>query len=125
ENLVDSASAVLDRVGQQFADTVGAQSGRAEAMASQAAASAAQLGALGQAFQEGTQQLTASHEQLVQGLQRVEEAIGQSLSRSDEQLAYYVAQAREVIDLSISAQQGIVEDLRRLRGPVKAVAGTA
>lgn len=42
--------------------------------------------------------------------------IGQSMSRSDEQLAYYVAQAREVIDLSISAQQGIVEDLRRLHG---------
>ena len=69
--------------------------------------------------------LAASHEQLVQGLKRVEEAIGQSLTRSDEQLAYYVAQAREVIDLSISAQQGIVEDLRRLRGPVKATAGAA
>jgi hypothetical protein len=94
-------------------------------MAEQAAASAAQLGALGEAFQAGTGQLAASHEQLVQGLKRVEEAIGQSLTRSDEQLAYYVAQAREVIDLSISAQQGIVEDLRRLRGPVKATAGVA
>ena len=125
ENLVGSASSVLERVGQQFADTVGAQSGRAEAMADQAAASAAQLGALGEAFQAGTGQLAASHEQLVQGLKRVEEAIGQSLTRSDEQLAYYVAQAREVIDLSISAQQGIVEDLRRLRGPVKATAGAA
>ena len=38
------------------------------------------------------------------------------MARSDEQLAYYVAQAREVIDLSISAQQGIVEDMRLLRG---------
>jgi hypothetical protein len=53
----------------------------------------------------------------VHSLQSVEGAIGQSLARSDEQLAYYVAQAREVIDLSISAQQGIVEDLRKLRGP--------
>jgi hypothetical protein len=62
----------------------------------------------------------------VQNLQKVENAIGQSLARSDEQLAYYVAQAREVIDLSISAQQGIIEDLRRLRGPVaKASAGVA
>jgi len=48
-------------------------------------------------------------------LQRVESAIAQSMSRSDEQLAYYVAQAREVIDLSLSAQQSIVEDLRQLR----------
>ena len=34
--------------------------------------------------------------------QRIEGAIGQSMSRSDEQLAYYVAQAREVIDLSLA-----------------------
>jgi Domain of unknown function (DUF802) len=123
EHLVGSATGVLDRVGQQFADTVGAQAGRAEAMAEQAATSAAQLASLGEAFQQGTQELAASHEQLVQSLQRVEGAIGQSLARSDEQLAYYVAQAREVIDLSISAQQGIVEDLRKLRGPAKAAAG--
>ena len=126
EHLVGSATGVLDRVGQQFADTVGAQAGRAEAMAEQAATSAAQLASLGEAFQLGTLQLAASHEQLVQNLQKVESAIGQSLARSDEQLAYYVAQAREVIDLSISAQQGIIEDLRRLRGPVaKASAGVA
>jgi Domain of unknown function (DUF802) len=129
EHLVDSATGVLDRVGQQFADTVGAQTGRAEAMAQQAATSAAQLASLGDAFQQGTQQLAASHQQLVHSLQSVEGAIGQSLARSDEQLAYYVAQAREVIDLSISAQQGIVEDLRQLRGAVrgtaKATAGAA
>ena len=115
EHLVGSATEVLNRVGQQFADTVGAQAGRAEAMAEQAATSAAQLASLGEAFQQGTAQLATSHEQLVQSLQRVEGAIGESLARSDEQLAYYVAQAREVIDLSISAQQGIVEDLRQLK----------
>ncbi|MEZ5646781.1 MAG: DUF802 domain-containing protein [Burkholderiaceae bacterium] len=132
EDLVGSATTVLDRVGQQFADTVGAQAGRAEAMAAQAAASAAQLASLGEAFQQGTCQLTDSHDQLVRSLQGVEGAIGQSMERSDEQLAYYVAQAREVIDLSISAQQGIIEDLRQLRGPKpadkavdKASAGTA
>jgi hypothetical protein len=117
ENLVGSATTVLDQVGQRFADTVGAQASRAEAMAEQAATSASQLASLGEAFQQGAGQLAASHEQLVHSLQRVEGAIGQSLARSDEQLAYYVAQAREVIDLSISAQQGIVEDLRQLRGP--------
>jgi hypothetical protein len=47
------------------------------------------------------------------------------MSRSDEQLAYYVAQAREVIDLSISAQQGIVEDLRRLHGKAASPQGVA
>ena len=47
------------------------------------------------------------------------------MQRSDEQLAYYVAQAREVIDLSISSQQGIVEDLRRLRSDQKRTAESA
>ncbi len=119
DNLVGSATGVLNRVGQQFANTVGAQTGRAEAMAEQAANSAAQLAGLGEAFQQGTNQLATSHEQLVHSLQQVEGAIGQSRARSDEQLAYYVAQAREVIDLSISAQQGIVEDLRQLRGSLR------
>ncbi|HET6787457.1 MAG TPA: hypothetical protein VFH49_05825, partial [Aquabacterium sp.] len=58
----------------------------------------------------------ASNEKLMDSLQRIEAAIGQSMARSDEQLAYYVAQAREVIDLSITSQQGIVDDLRRLHG---------
>jgi hypothetical protein len=47
------------------------------------------------------------------------------MQRSDEQLAYYVAQAREVIDLSISSQQGIVEDLRRLRSDQTSTAESA
>jgi hypothetical protein len=124
EQLVASAASVLDRVGQQFSDTVGAQAGRAEAMAEQAATSAAQLASLGQAFEKGAQQLAASHEELVQSLHGVQTAIDQSRSRSDEQLAYYVAQAREVIDLSISAQQGIIEDLRGLKTAVRATAGS-
>jgi hypothetical protein len=37
-----------------------------------------------------------------------------SMARSDDQLAYYVAQAREVIDLSITSQKDIVEELRQL-----------
>ena len=38
------------------------------------------------------------------------------MARSDDQLAYYVAQAREVIDLSLMSQKEIVEELRQLPG---------
>ena len=110
-----SATDVLNRTGEQFAHTMGAQASRAEEQATHMASSATELAALGEAFQQGVQQFSSANEKLVEGLQRVEAAMGQSLARSDEQLAYYVAQAREVIDLSISAQQGIVEDLRHLR----------
>jgi len=115
ETLVASATEVLNRTGEQFAQTMGAQAGRAEEQAAHMASSGAELAALAEAFQQGVQLFSSTNEKLVEGLQRVEGAIGQSMARSDEQLAYYVAQAREVIDLSISAQQGIVEDLRHLR----------
>lgn len=117
ESLVASAGAVLDRVGRQFAETVGAQAVRAEDVAAQVNGSAIELASLGEAFGHGVQLFSGTSEKLIESLQRIESAVSQSMARSDEQLAYYVAQAREVIDLSISAQHGIVEDLRRLRGP--------
>jgi len=123
ESLVVSATAVLDQVGRQFSETLGAQTGRAEDAAALVAGSAIELASLGEAFHHGVQLFSATNEKLIDGLQRMEDAIGQSMTRSDEQLAYYVAQAREVIDLSISSQQGIVEDLRRLHGKPVALAG--
>ncbi len=87
----------------------------------QVQASAIELSSWGGAFEHGVQQFTASNQKLAEGLQLLEAALQQAMARSDEQLAYYVAQAREVIDLSITSQQGIVEDLRRLRAlPVAA-----
>lgn len=115
ESLVGSASAVLEQVGRQFADTVGAQAVRAEDVATQVSGSAIELARLGEAFGEGVQRFSTTNEKLIASLQGIESAVSQSITRSDEQLAYYVAQAREVIDLSITSQQGILEDLRRLR----------
>lgn len=114
DGLVHSAASVLQQAGQRFADALGAQAGKVDEVAARVAASAVELASLGEAFNHGVSLFSASNDKLVDNLQRIESAIGQSLSRSDEQLAYYVAQAREVIDLSISSQQGIVEDLRRL-----------
>jgi hypothetical protein len=78
--------------------------------------SATGLAQLGDTFGQGVQRFSDSNQALMQSLQAIQDTLAQSMARSDEQLAYYVAQAREVVDLSISAQQGIVEDLRRLRG---------
>ena len=125
ESLVTSASSVLDQVGRQFAETVGAQAHRADDVAAQVSGSAIELAALGEAFGHGVQLFAATNEKLIDSLQRIEAAVGQSMQRSDEQLAYCVAQAREVIDLSISSQQGIVEDLRRLRSDQKRTAESA
>ncbi len=125
DGLVSSATAVLTRAGERFADALGAQAGQVDEVAARVAASAVELGSLGEAFHHGVDLFNSSNEKLMDSLQRIESAIGQSLSRSDEQLAYYVTQAREVIDLSISAQQGIVEDLRRLHTQAPASAAVA
>jgi hypothetical protein len=116
ETLVASAGSLFDRAGQQFAHTLDAHAGAAGAVAAQVTGSALELASLGEAFGAGVQQFQASNEKLVETLQRIEASLQRSTARSDEQLAYYVAQAREVIDLSIASQQGLVDHLRQLQG---------
>jgi hypothetical protein len=125
ESLVASASGVLEQAGRQFSEALGAQAAPVQDVAAHVSASALELASLGEAFGHGVQLFSATSEQLVSSLQRMEGAIQQSMARSDEQLGYYVAQAREVIDLSIGSQQGIVEDLRRLHSQQAALAAGA
>ena len=111
-----SSADLLERVGERFGTQLEAQAGRLEAVAAQVTGSAVEVASLGEAFGAAVQQFAASNDTLVAHLERVDATLGQSLARSDEQLAYYVAQAREVIDLSILSQQRVLEDLQRLAG---------
>jgi len=52
-------------------------------------------------------------------LQQIAGALDASLARSDEQLAYYVAQAKEVVELSVLSQQQIIADMQQLAGRSK------
>ncbi|MDE2076817.1 MAG: hypothetical protein KGI91_07065 [Burkholderiales bacterium] len=112
--LVASASSVMEQAAHRFSEALGGQTDKVDDVAAHVSASAVELASLGEAFGQGVRQFQATNEKLIDSLQRIDGAIQQSLSRSDEQLAYYVAQAREVIDLSIASQQGILEDLRHL-----------
>ena len=125
EALVAAASSVLAQAGERFAQTLEAQSGRAGEAATHVAASAVELASLGEAFGQAVAQFQAANEQLVDGLQRIEGSINRSTTRSDEQLAYYVAQAREVIDLSIASQQGLVDQVRQMQARPQALAEEA
>ncbi len=114
--LVAGAADALAVAAGRFTESLSGQTQQAEAVAAHAQASAIELASLGEAFQQGVAQFSSTHDKLVEGLQRVEAALRQTTARSDEQMAYYVAQAREVIDLSLASQQGIMDDLMRLRG---------
>ena len=114
--LVATSADVLDRVGTQFTNKVEAETGKLTDIAAQVTGSAIEVASLGEAFGAAVQLFSQSNESLVGHLQRIEAALDKSTTRSDEQLAYYVAQAREVIDLSIMSQKQIIEDLQQLAG---------
>jgi len=114
EGLTTTAISSLSRASQQHTETLAAQASKAVEVAAHVTGSAIELSSLGEAFQHGIERFSASNDKLTEGLQRIEDALQKSMTRSDDQLAYYVAQAREVIDLSIASQQGIVEDMRKL-----------
>ena len=84
------------------------------AAASQVSSSVIEAASMGEAFGVAVQLFSESNASLTNHLQRIEAALSKSTARSDEQLAYYVAQAREIVDLSISSQKQIVDDLRQL-----------
>jgi hypothetical protein len=113
--LVESSAALLQRVGGALAERVGTETSRLADVAAQVAGSAQEVGSLGEAFGAGVQRFGDASEALISTLQRIEASLTQTSARSDEQLAYYVAQAREIIDLSMLSQQQIVEDLQRLQ----------
>jgi hypothetical protein len=116
EAMVVSGSSVLQQAGAGFEQALQAQATTATSMAAQTTASAVELAALGEAFGRSMELFQASSGRLGDTLERIEASLVKSTARSDEQLAYYVAQAREVIDLSIASQQGVIDSLRRLHG---------
>lgn len=118
--LVASSGSVLERAGTRFSEQVEQAAATMGGVAAQITGGAIEVASLGEAFGFAVQRFGESSDQLVAQLQRIEGALDQSLARSDDQLAYYVAQAREIIDLSILSQKQIVDDLQQFsRGPAR------
>ncbi|WP_233869820.1 DUF802 domain-containing protein [Paraburkholderia adhaesiva] len=124
--LVGTSADLLERVGKRFTDRVESEVSQLDGIAAQVTSGAIEVASLGDAFGAAVQAFGESNDKLVAHLERIEGALDKSLTRSDEQLAYYVAQAREVIDLSMLSQRQIMEDLQQLadrRADVRAAAG--
>ncbi|MFD4837040.1 DUF802 domain-containing protein [Achromobacter sp. NPDC058515] len=112
--LVASSADMLERVGAQFTDKVDAETGKLTDVAALVTSSAVEVASLGESFGVAVQSFGESNDKLMAHLQRIEAALDKSIARGDEQLAYYVAQAREVVDLSMMSQKQIVENLQQL-----------
>lgn len=114
--LVHKSADVLERVGARFTDQARTESERLADAASQITGSAIEVASLGEAFGAAVHLFGESNAALIEHLQRIEAVLEKSITRSDEQLAYYVAQAKEVIDLSVMSQKQIIEELQHAAG---------
>lgn len=114
DSLVARSAAALDAAGSAFADNVANESAKLADVAAHVTSSAVDVASLSDAFGFAVQAFNDANDKLIAGLQRIEGALDKSMSKSDEQLAYYVAQAREIIDLSMTSQKVVLDELRRL-----------
>jgi hypothetical protein len=112
--LVASSAVSLTQAGEQFASKVDSEAAKLADIAAHVTGSAVEVSTLGETFGFAVRSFNEGNEKLIGNLQRIEAAMDKSMARSDDQLAYYVAQAREVIDLSIMSQKEVVEELRQL-----------
>lgn len=114
DSLVASSALALTQAGSQFAEKVDAEAIKLADIAANVTGSAVEVSALSESFNFAVKSFNDANEKLIANLQRIESAMDKSMARSDEQLAYYVGQAREIIDLSILSQKEVFEELRQL-----------
>ena len=112
--LVGGSAELLERVGNRFTDHIAAETGKLDGIAAALNGSAGEVSQLAASFGEAVAQFGNASTELSGRLEQIGGALDASLARSDEQLAYYVAQAREVVDLSLLSQKQVMEELQQL-----------
>ena len=114
DSLVASSAVALQQASSDFSDKLGLEASKLADVAAHVSSSAVEVSSLSDAFGLAVRGFAEANDKLIGNLQRIEGAMDKSMLRSDEQLAYYVAQAREIIDLSISAQKQVFDELQQL-----------
>ena len=112
--LLQERAEILDqisKVSHTFGLQVQEQGRQMEGLASQLHQSALDVASLAQTFGGAVDVLHQTQNNTLAQLQDLQTALTQATQRGDEQLAYYIAQARELIELSLSAQQPLLEAL--------------
>ena len=124
DQLIENAAGLMQRTGERFAAQVDAQAQTLEHLVGSVADAATGSRELASGLEGAVSAFAATSSSLSSHLEQLAGALDASLARSDEQLAYYVAQAREVVDLSLLSQKQITEELRQL-GDGHSTAGAA
>jgi hypothetical protein len=112
--LVETSGEALDQAGQQLVSNMGIEANKLAIIADNVTSSAVEVASLGDTLGFAVRTFSEANDKLIANLQRIETALDKSMVRSDDQLAYYIAQAREIIDLSVMSQKEIVQELRNI-----------
>ena len=113
-SMVSTSSDMLQEIGTRFSEKVTEEVGNISGATAEFAGSATEMVSLGEAFSLAVELFNDSNRSLVEHLASIETSLDKSGSRSDEQMGYYVAQAREIIDHSMQSQREIIEQMRQL-----------
>lgn len=114
ETLLSSSGNMLAEVSERFDTRVDTEVNKLSDIAAQFAESSIDIASMSDAFVSAIERFSESNDSLVEHLNKIEVALEDSTSRSDEQLAYYVAQAREIIDHSMMSQKGLIEEINQM-----------
>ncbi|RMJ04259.1 hypothetical protein DOQ08_01579 [Marinobacter litoralis] len=115
DSLISGAGETLSGISERFNVLIEEQSQQLGKLSEDLTGSSQEVGALSDAFLKAVELFSVSNAQLQDSLSNIQKALDNAGSRHDEQLAYYVAQAREVIDLSVSSQKDVIEAAAALR----------
>ncbi|MEL7400121.1 MAG: DUF802 domain-containing protein, partial [Pseudomonadota bacterium] len=122
ELLVNSSTEMLEKVGERFSEKIDSEVGRIGEVVDHVSGSATEMSSLAEGFAAAVTVFSESSKDLIENLNRIEQALEKSNTRSDEQLGYYVAQAREIIDHSMMSQKEVFEEVRKLSRAAEAEA---
>lgn len=114
DGLIGRTSEMFASVDQRIGQQLDAGARQMELVAKRVGSAGDGVASMATALDTAVTRFDASSESLSAHLQQLATALDASLARSDEQLAYYVAQAREVVDLSLLSQKQITEELQQL-----------
>lgn len=123
DTLITGAGETLTGISERFNTLIQEQSQQLGKLGDDITGSSQEVGALSDAFAQAIELFSQSNQQVVASLADIQKALDNAGTRHDEQLAYYVAQAREVIDLSVSAQKDVIDAAAALRRAEPSEAG--
>lgn len=114
EALLESSGGMLADISERFDQKVEREVSKLSDIAMHFSESSIDLSSMSSAFLGAVERFSESNNVLVEKLGTIEVALETAGERNNEQLAYYVAQAREIIDHSMMSQRGLIEEINQM-----------